>query len=172
MNTVLVSVLEVMKVVASSEMEDDLKGLVELIHGLAENNPSVLLAAKDTIFLLLKQIVAFPAFDSDIKVICMETLSELVTSRKTSSYRDEAPALVAVAIESLCIETDEQEGFDPSNLERPARGAYDDRFGYECDDGRFDTATTTFTLLTEVIDHNVIFLFTINSMRLVSLRFL
>jgi len=158
LNSILHIVIEVLKAVASNKMEDSLRGLLELILSLAENNPAVLTASKENLFSFLKPVISLTAFEDDIKILSLEILRELVTSKSTTHFRDEAPGLAVLSLEVLCFDTDEDEGNNISNLQRPNGGNYDDTFGCDYEMDLFESASSTFASLTEVVDPQVLVL--------------
>jgi hypothetical protein len=101
-------------------------------------------------------VISFPAFEDDIKVLSLEILRELVTSKSTTHFRGEAPGLAVLSLEVLCMDTEEDEGNNVSKLQRPNNGNYDDTFGCDYDMDLFESASSTFASLTDVVDQQVL----------------
>ena len=139
-------------------LEVEAQELLDLIHQLSESNPNIFYKSKEKLFDLLADVVRVKTDSEDLQVVAIETLSELVASKKTSYYREQATGLLNLSMDLMhtsCTVSSEDEHDNELNvihITRPEKDEkYDDSFGAESDDLLGESALQAFVNMTEVM---------------------
>ena len=139
------------------KLEVEAQELLDLLHQLSETNPNIFYKSKIELFNLLADVIRKKTDSEDLQMAVIETLSELVASKKTSYYRDQATGLLNLSMDimrtsSIVRSDDEYDNeLNMMQLVRPENGKYDDNFGAESDNLLGESALQAFVNVTEVM---------------------
>ena len=151
--------IQVFRDILGKGMDIESREVLDAIHGLSETSPEIFYRSKDLLFEVLIDIVKASTQDSveeELKVLSLETMSELVTSPKCTQYRGEAPTVLALLFGIMRLDNDEDEAFDSNRLERPDKSdEYDDSFGCDVDNQLTETATENISKICEISNQSV-----------------